>query len=334
MKRLFLKHMLALIGGVMFCFAFFFGKSKASETDEFRGPPFGDISVEQSMEDTWKGKGILRGGSMTNADLVVDLNQQLQPFLEPIVQRYAKERGLKIHVSRGTCGKSMGKISRKEINMGGFCCPPGDMDRLPGLRFHTLGIQAIAFFVHPDNPVDKATLDQVRNIYRGKIMRWSELGGKDMPIEAVGSLHCRKRPGHWRLMLDNENMFGPRFKEEGDMEDIIKIVASSPNAIGYETLLVADRFKKEWQAKPLWINGIHPSDLDRLTTLDYSIYRTFSITTWTSDSAKNAKADALADFLIEEINRIGSQYGLVSSKRLRENGWKFQGTELVGEPER
>ena len=75
----------------------------------------------------------------------------------------------------GPCGISRGLLFRKTVDIGGFCCPPGRTDRLPGLRFHTLAIAAIALFVHPDNTIEDLTLSQARDLYRGEITDWSRL---------------------------------------------------------------------------------------------------------------------------------------------------------------
>jgi signal transduction histidine kinase len=65
-------------------------------------------------------------------------------------------------------------LSRKAADIGAFCCAPGITDRLPGLRFHTLGIAAVVLLVHPDNPVDNISIGQAREIFMGETIRWSE----------------------------------------------------------------------------------------------------------------------------------------------------------------
>src|SRR6185369_4667566 len=41
---------------------------------------------------------------------------------------------------------------------------------------------AIAVIVNPENPVGQLTLQQISDIYSGKIANWKELGGEDRPI--------------------------------------------------------------------------------------------------------------------------------------------------------
>lgn len=46
---------------------------------------------------------------------------------------------------------------------------------------------ALAVVVHPDNPVHGLTLRQLRDIFRGAITHWSEVGGRDAPIEVLSA---------------------------------------------------------------------------------------------------------------------------------------------------
>ncbi len=44
----------------------------------------------------------------------------------------------------------------------------------------------IALIVHPENPVDKLTLDQLGKIFAGKVANWKEVGGRDAKISLYG----------------------------------------------------------------------------------------------------------------------------------------------------
>ena len=47
---------------------------------------------------------------------------------------------------------------------------------------HVIGYDAIAVFVHADNPVKSLSKEQLKGIFTGKITRWKEVGGQDAPI--------------------------------------------------------------------------------------------------------------------------------------------------------
>ena len=47
---------------------------------------------------------------------------------------------------------------------------------------HVIARDAIAVIVNPENPVSQLTLQQISDIYSGKINNWSQVGGENRPI--------------------------------------------------------------------------------------------------------------------------------------------------------
>ncbi len=302
-----------------------------------KGIVFTDPARTVPMSVGWLKRSIRYSDWARGADLAVTLDQQIHAMLLPAVAEFARERGIKVQVRKGTCGTSSGLLIRKQVDMAGFCCPPGETDRLPGLRFHTLGIAAIVLVVHPDNPVNDLPLETVRAIFRGDRFRWSEIEvapgrkGPRLTIHPVGRLHCKLRPGHWRALLENADQFGLGMSEVGAIPDMIYQVLASPGAIGYETLWHLMRNRDRGQPKVIAINGLDPHRFESLISGRYPLYRVFNLTTWEKPGLKNAHADALVDHLMRAAVTLKPAFGLVPAAELRRTGWVFQGNELVGE---
>lgn len=301
--------------------------------DGLQGPEFSDPAITQDMPQEWRDKPITYDASMKEADLVIDFNQQLYPIFLPVLNKFAADEGIKIVVLEGTCGKSAGRISRKEVDLASFCCPPGKIDRLPDQQFHTIGIMPLSLLVNPENPVKGVTLDQARALYQGDITNWSELGGSNLPIKPLASLHCKLRPGHWRLLLGHEDLFGEDMLEVGEMSDMIALVASDKAAIGVETDLVAETFKERGEVRSLDINGNSTSDLQALLDLKYPLYRTFVFSSWSRADLSTDLSRKALKLIMDEAERRGPSIGLIPPSMLRKAGWKFEGDELIGEPE-
>lgn len=51
---------------------------------------------------------------------------------------------------------------------------------------YEVALDGIAVIVHPDNPIDDLTVDQLSDIFSGKITNWKQLGGPDMMITLYG----------------------------------------------------------------------------------------------------------------------------------------------------
>jgi len=101
---------------------------------------------------------------------------------------------------------------------------------------------AIAVIVHPDNPVGRLTLQQLSDIYSGRINNWSEVGGEDRPIvrlsrETNSGTHVYFLQVVVRLgQSDNHTLFSTDTLLLPSSEGIVNEVRQNPNAIGYDGL--------------------------------------------------------------------------------------------------
>ena len=274
------------------------------------------------------------------AALAVTLDQQLYPALTPLIKKFAEAKGIDIAVQNGTCGTSAGALSEKKVDMGGFCCPPGLTDRLPGLKYHTVGIGALALITNKDNPTDNITMSDARKMFGNDIRDWSELPmsglktGEHEPVRAIVRFHCKLRPGHWRLIMDKADDFGWGVTEVSAIKDMVQQVSISPGSIGYETLWHITRLAREERSvvKTLSVNGAAPTDDAAVARGDYPLYRVFNITTWDTAPAHTGLGDELAAYLVDHANELDPQYAIIPAAELHKNGWIFEGDELVGEP--
>jgi phosphate transport system substrate-binding protein len=298
---------------------------------------FGSSSKIIEMEQGWIDQPIKHDEKSGDVDLVVTLGQQTYPALKDFIADYASKHNLRISIEPGSCGVTAKKLRKKTADVGAYCCPPGNTDRLPGIVFHTIGVAPIALVTQPDNPVENLSLQEARDIFSGEIIKWSEVPSEkgmlsDLKIQPVARLHCKKRPGHWKGLLENQDMFAPNVREVGVIPDMITNVAGNQSAIGYETLYMLDVYKEKGELKALSIDGMHPSDLDKMIDASYPIYRTYSLTSW-KDSSKAAVVAGLIDAIKQHIEAEGDSYGIVPVSKLRSANWKFRGDELVGEPD-
>jgi len=101
---------------------------------------------------------------------------------------------------------------------------------------------AIAVVVHPSNPIDRLTLQQISDIYIGKITNWKALGGEDRPIVLLSR---ETNSGTHVFFLENVIQLGKKdsnllFSQDTlllpSSEGISAEVRLNPNAIGYDGL--------------------------------------------------------------------------------------------------
>jgi phosphate transport system substrate-binding protein len=299
------------------------------------GSPFSQGAAALQMPANWQFRGVSYPAGLEDADLVVSFGQQTYPSLKAIVEQYAQAHKMKIVVQSGTCGISAGKLLRKKVDSGAFCCPPGDNDRLPGLEFHTIAISPIAIIVNRENPLQDISTANAREVFKGRIGKWSQLSkdGWDREILTVGRLHCKIRPGHWTLLLKKQELFSPRLTEVGVIPDLIAKVGQETDSISLETPFMMHAYDKDKRVKALHIDGHPVTDTEYVASGLYPFYRTYSLTTWSNGGDKRKQTLALIRYLQEYIEQHHAQYGFVPVSKLKAAGWKFKGDELIAEPD-
>ena len=107
---------------------------------------------------------------------------------------------------------------------------------------HIVAGDAIAVVVNPSNPISALTIDQLSDIFTGKITRWPEVGGEDRPVvllsrESNSGTHIYFLENVVRKgEKDNQSLFSPDTLLMPSSEGISVEVRQNPNAIGYDGL--------------------------------------------------------------------------------------------------
>lgn len=109
-----------------------------------------------------------------------------------------------------------------------------------------VAIDALAIAVHPDNPVSQLTIDQLADIYTGRITNWQEIGGNDAPIVLLSR---ESNSGTHVYFLEevvrkgdpeNKDIFAPQTLLMPSSVGITSELRRNPNAIGYDGLGYVD----------------------------------------------------------------------------------------------
>lgn len=106
---------------------------------------------------------------------------------------------------------------------------------------HVVARDAIAVVINPANPVNQLTLQQLSDIYTGKLTNWREVGGEDRPIvllsrESNSGTYVYFLENVIRLGEQSDLLFLPDTLLMPSSEGISTEVRQNPNAIGYDGL--------------------------------------------------------------------------------------------------
>lgn len=96
-----------------------------------------------------------------------------------------------------------------------------------------IGLDALVLVVNPANTVPGLSFDDLRSIFQGRVVSWSELGGPDLPVTVIS----REDGADTRLVFE-QIVMGPRHTTLAARlalsgSGVLDIVASTPGAIGY-----------------------------------------------------------------------------------------------------
>lgn len=87
--------------------------------------------------------------------------------------------------------------------------------------------------VHPGNPVNDLTLDQLQAIYMGKVKNWKEVGGDDHPVVVISRDTSSGTYEVWEeKVLKKERVF-PGALLQASSGAVVQGVANNKNGIGY-----------------------------------------------------------------------------------------------------
>ncbi|MDR0796649.1 MAG: substrate-binding domain-containing protein [Tannerella sp.] len=124
---------------------------------------------------------------------------------------------------------------------------------------------SFVFITHKDNPVESLTVEQIQEIYQGKITNWKEVGGEDVEMVA----YQREPNSGSQTAMEEWVMKGipmtkpPMTQIPMAMGMLIEAVAGYENStmsLGYTYKYYIDRLYTSPDIKILKVNGIMPSD--------------------------------------------------------------------------
>ena len=147
-----------------------------------------------------------------------------------------------------------------------------DDEKSSGLTETVLAYDGIAVVVSPENPVSDLTIEQIADIYTGKITNWSEVGGNDAEIVLIGREAGSGTRDGFESITGTKDACQYR-QALASTGDVIATVSQNPNAIGYDSLSAV----KE-SVKALSVGGVAPSE-DTVKDGSYVIQRPFVLVT-------------------------------------------------------
>ncbi|RMG32257.1 MAG: phosphate ABC transporter substrate-binding protein [Planctomycetota bacterium] len=210
--------------------------------------------------------------------IVVSGSSTIGPLLREVAGRYERRHpGVRVDVQTGGSARGLSDVRRglSDIGMVSRALTEAERD----VRGYVIGFDAIAVIVHADNPVEELSMEQLREVYRGSIDRWTPLGGRDEPVVVVHKAEGRSTLEMFLRATGLDNREVRPDVVAGENEQVIKSVVANRSAIGYVSLGAAlYDIADGAPIRVLPLDGVLP-DENTVRSGTYPITRTLTLVT-------------------------------------------------------
>lgn len=191
---------------------------------------------KQATTDVAAGKPAASGKAITikGSDTMVILGQR---FAEEYMK---KEPGVVVQVNGGGSGTGISALINGTVDLAQASRPMKDKERADTeqkrnakLNETPVALDALAVFVNTQNPVKDLTLDQLAQIYTGKVTNWSQVGGPNAPIVLYGRENSSGTYEYFKEHVLAKADFAPRTQALAGTAAVINALSKDVNGIGY-----------------------------------------------------------------------------------------------------
>jgi len=119
---------------------------------------------------------------------------------------------------------------------------------------HVVAMDGVCVVVHPSNPVTQLSTSQIRDIYKGKITNWREVGGTDLPIVAISRDTSSGTYETFHGLVMHKEKMGSKVEYVNSNPQAHARVKTTIGAVGYVGIGFLDA-----NVKALKVDGILPS---------------------------------------------------------------------------
>lgn len=204
-----------------------------------------------------------------------------------------KTQGIRVVAQAGGSTRGFEDTIAGRNDLGAMARDPTPEEAAQILTF-PIAYDGVGIVVHASNPVRAVTTEQLRQIYLKQLGNWSDLGGNDAEIVVVtkGEGHATLETFLQHTGLDREALQADVVG--GDNAQVIRVVANTPDAIGYVSMgEVVHSIEIDMPLRLIPLDGVAPT-LETVAQGTYPMYRTLYLI---AKEEPQGASRALIDFL-------------------------------------
>jgi phosphate transport system substrate-binding protein len=247
-------------------------------------------------------------------NIVIKGSTTVLPIAQPALEAYMKiNKNVQMSLSGGGSGEgikalldsstdianSSREIKKEEINLAAS----------KGIKpvAHVIAYDALTPVVNPKNKLNGLTIDQLSQIYQGKIQNWKEVGGDDLKIIVISRDSSSGTFESWDHFIMKKTKVTPRAQMLASNGAIYTAVSKNKNAIGYLGMGYVQK-----GVKALTVDGVAAS-ADTVLSKAYPLSRELYM--YTNGEPKGEVARFIAFVKGPEGQQIVEKEGFVPLKR-------------------
>lgn len=182
------------------------------------------------------------------------------PIAEIAAEGFKAETGTDVLVSGLGSSAGIEAVSAGTADIASSSRDLNADERDLGLTPIVIAHDGIAVIVNEDNPVDNLSIEQLRDIYAGKITNWKEVGGEDLTIQVINRDEASGTREAFRTIVMDGAPFDRRSAVLSGTGQVRDVVSRSRGAIGYISLGFVKSDYAVSAVKALSVNHIEPSE--------------------------------------------------------------------------
>lgn len=193
-----------------------------------------------------------------------------------LVQRWTevygpKNANIQFQVTGGGSGTGISSLLNGTTDICSSSRPikPTEVEQLKS-KFKSRGVEVavardgISVYLHKDNPVKRLTVQQLRDIFLGRITNWKQVGGRDAKIVLYSRENNSGTYEFFKEHVLQKKDFAPEAQHMVGTGALVNAVRKDPNGIGYGGIAYAEGVKDIPLAKDASSPYIEPTEANVL----------------------------------------------------------------------
>lgn len=175
-----------------------------------------------------------------NNEIIINGSTTVLPVIQKTGEAFMKANpGIMLAISGGGSGNGIKALNEGlcQVAMSSRDIKEPELAEAKGKGVNpvrtAIAMDALVPVVHPDNPVQNISSEQLKDIYAGRIKNWQELGGNDEKIVIISRDTSSGTYETWEEFIMKKAKVSPSALLQASNGGVVQTVSRNKKAIGY-----------------------------------------------------------------------------------------------------